>query len=467
MKTKKASLIIPVEGQVRELDAKLLLACVAANHGLSSVIGPRKDIHFRISSFQRSIYLSKSMTSGSDKVFRILRNLGHEIVVWDEDALVHLPVETYFSRRVSPIAIQYVSHLLAWGQENADLWRRYPSFPENIPIHITGNSRGDLLRPEMRPYFKAEVEKIQRAYGNFILINTNFNHINAFYPIRNLFQPAKHSGEIAELGRAAKGMTREFAKGFQQHKIALFESFKNLIPRLDQAFPGYTIVVRPHPVEKHDVYQMIAEHCKRVRVTNEGTIVPWLMSTKVLIHNGCTTGVEAYAMGVPAISYRPSVNDYYDDGFYRLPNMLSHQCFDFEELKATLDKILAGELGAVDSAESKSMFDLHLAAREGPLACERIVDVLEKIIGDRRELSKPPLGNRLQGWVLTFWRTWKKRLRSRLKNSHNRPEFLQHRYPGISHEELNEKLLWFQKLLGGNKHLKTERITDQIFRISS
>ena len=191
MKAAKRSLIIPVEGQVRELDAKLLLTCIAARRGFSSVIGPRKEVHFRIPSFPRSIYLSKSMTSGSDKVFRILRELGHEIVAWDEDALVHLPPETYFSRRVSPVAINYVSHLMAWGQDNAELWRQYPQLPNGIPIHITGNSRGDMLRPEMGAFYEKEVEDLRETFGNFILINTNFNHVNAFYPMRNLFQPAK------------------------------------------------------------------------------------------------------------------------------------------------------------------------------------------------------------------------------------------------------------------------------------
>ena len=36
MTSKKPVLLIPVENQVRELDAKLLLACIAARRGLPS-----------------------------------------------------------------------------------------------------------------------------------------------------------------------------------------------------------------------------------------------------------------------------------------------------------------------------------------------------------------------------------------------------------------------------------------------
>ena len=41
---KKPVLLIPVENQVRELDAKLLLACIAAKRDLTSIIGPKRKI---------------------------------------------------------------------------------------------------------------------------------------------------------------------------------------------------------------------------------------------------------------------------------------------------------------------------------------------------------------------------------------------------------------------------------------
>ncbi|UCG12801.1 MAG: hypothetical protein JSU72_20410, partial [Deltaproteobacteria bacterium] len=142
MASTKPSLIIPVENQVRELDAKLLLACIAARRGFASVIGSRLELDFHIASFPRSIYLSKSMTARSIKMFRIMKKLGHKIAAWDEEALVHMQPETYYSRRLSPVAIQYVSHFFAWGEENARLWQDYADLPKNVPIHVTGNPRG-------------------------------------------------------------------------------------------------------------------------------------------------------------------------------------------------------------------------------------------------------------------------------------------------------------------------------------
>jgi surface carbohydrate biosynthesis protein len=398
-------------------------------------------------------------------MFQIMRKLGHEIVAWDEEALVHLPPETYFSRRLSPVAMAFVSHMLAWGPDNAELWQQYPSLPDGADIHVTGNPRNDLLRPEISHYYQDTVVELRKRYGDFILINTNFNHVNAFYPGLNLFVPNDKPGVEPRPGRAAKGMSREYAEGLRDHKQAIFEKFQQIIPAVEKAFQEHTIVVRPHPTENQKIYRQIAAECERVKVTNEGNVVPWLMAARALIHNGCTTGVEAYVMGVPAISYRAAVNENYDYGFYRLPNLLSHQCYDFEELSTTLGNILTGKQGAAGGDEREILARQHLAALDGPLACERIVDVCDKII-DEPERSKPALFDRLTGYCMATMRTLKRQIKARLPRARNKPEFHRHRYPEVSLEEVRDRMLRFQLLLGDTGKLQVEQISDQFFRIT-
>jgi len=465
IKTQKVPLIIPVENQVRELDPKLLLACIAAQRGFAVIIGSHRKIDLLIASLPRSLYLNKSMTDRNLAMFRIMRNIGHEIVTWDEEALVHLPPETYYSRRLSPVAIQFVSRLFAWGENNAELWRQYPDLPKDMPIHVTGNPRSDMLRPELQSFYKAEAQKLRQTYGKFILVNTNFNHVNAFFPAQNLFKPIKNSGEEPKFGKAAVGMSRKYAEGLRDHKLAIFEAFKQLIPRLDREFPDYAIIVRPHPTENQQVYKDIAQGCQRVTVTNKGNVVPWLMATEAVIHNGCTTGVEAYMMRVPAVSYRATVNDDYDLGFYRLPNLISHQCFDDVQLHETLRKILSGELGAKNGDECKAMVKKHLAAQDGQLACERIVDVLERLVKNRPSLPDPGTGRRLLGWGVANGHRFIRYIRKFMPGNYAPPEFHRHRYPGISLQELNDRISEFQQVLGDTSKIKAKQLSDQIFLI--
>jgi surface carbohydrate biosynthesis protein len=466
-KGSKASIIIPVENQVRELDPKILLASIAVQHGFTVIIGSHREIDLRISSFPRSLYLNKSMTERNLKVFRIMEKVGHEILTWDEEALVHLPAETYYSRRLSPVAIRYNSHLFAWGEDNAELWRKYPGLPADIPIHVTGNPRSDLLRPELRSYYDQQSDALRKSHGKFILVNTNFNHVNAFFPAQNLFRPPENPDQEPQFGKAAVGMSRQYAEGLRDHKLAVFETFKQMIPILDQTFTGHAIIIRPHPTENQQVYKDIAGGCQRVKVTNKGNVVAWLMACDAVIHNGCTTGLEAYMLDVPAVSYRAATNETYDMGFYRLPNLISHQCFDLDQLKDTLAKILQGELGAADGEERSALSKQYLAAQDGPLACERIIAVLESKMERQPVLPTPPLSDRIAGKTLAYYRRIYKYLKQFRTGTHAPPQYHRHRYPGISREELRERISRFQQALGSDTKIDIEQISGNIFRLSA
>lgn len=459
--------MVPIENQVREFDAKLLLSCIAAKRGIPCIIGSKRELEAQIATFPRSVYLAKSLLHGHSKFLQIAVKLGHAVTAWDEDSLVHLPPEIYYSRRLSSASLACVSHLFAWGEDNAELWRQFPEMPVDMPIHVTGNPRNDLLRSEMQSYYQDDVRKIQEEYGNFILINTNFNHVNAFSPIRRLFIPPESPGDSPKPGRAARGMPLEYAEGLRDHKQAVFEQFQTMIPDLEKAFPDHTIIVRPHQVESQATYQQIAKQCKRVIVTNKGNVVPWLMACKAVILNGCTTSVEAYAMGVPAISYRVVVNDVYDLGFYRLPNLLSHQCFSFDELTTVLGKILAGDLGIPDGTEPKAIMAHHLKGYEGPFACERIVDVLEKVVESLAGSPKPSIKDRLSGWYKANKRNVRRRSKMRRKDANRSLAHHSKKNPEIPLEEVRSRAARFQQALNDSSPVTVTQIHSKLFRVTS
>jgi len=298
-----------------------------------------------------------------------------------------------------------------------------------------------------------------------LLINTNFNHVNAFGPDMNLFQPVEKPGDIAKFGRAAKGMSREYAEDLWNHKLAVFRDFQDLIPRLEKAFPQLNIVVRPHPTERHDVYNKIAARCSRVHVTNQGNVVPWILATRAVLHNGCTTGIEAFVMGVPAISYRASISEKIDNGFYRLPNAVSDHCFDFDQLRDRLNQILAGQPVTTNAEERKTVVDHYLASQSGPLACERMVDVLESFAAGGNDNSGPSAVERFQRKVIAGVYHQYKRIKPRLPGSHNRPEYQRHRFPNISVDRIKSKIERIQQLLNDNTRVSVEPLSDVLFQI--
>jgi surface carbohydrate biosynthesis protein len=464
MTLQSVSLIVPVENQVRELDPKLLLACIAAERGFQVFLGSRTRVDFRIASFPRSIYLSKGMTPKSAKMFRIAQELGHEIAALDEEGLVYHSAQEYYSRRVSDTTLKQIATLMAWGEESAELLRSHPDYP-GTPLHVTGNPRIDLLRPELRTYFEPEVARIRERLGRFVLLNTNFSKVNAYFPRMNLLVPPARPGDVPELGAAGIGLPREFAEGLADHKGAIFDHFREMIPAVHEALPDHQIVVRPHPSENREPWRLVAKGLERVHVIHEGNVIPWLAASRALIHNGCTTGIEAFIMQKPALAYRPVTADVFD---LALPNELSRQCFSLDELRDSLREVLHENAGCGHTDAQRRLIDRHLAAREGELAADRIVDVLEQRSAAGGSAPRPSAGRYLRGWFAATQRSLVKRhIKARVPQHRNNPDYQRNRYQGISPDELGERIERLGRCLGRFGGLRAEPVAEHIYRIAA
>ena len=451
-------LLIPIENQVRELDPKLLLAVCAANAGIKSYIGYRTEMDIIISKFPRSIYLAKSFTQRSDKMFRILSKLGHTICAWDEEALVHYPADIYFKRRLSPVATSYVSHLFAWGQENEDLFRQYPSLPTSLPIYKVGNPRLDMLRKEFEYYYEDEIAGIKQKHGDFILLNTNFGNVNAHLPIHNLFISKDEHGNYQEMGRGATGMGREFSEGRAKFKQNIYGNFLSLISYLSENFKDTKIIIRPHPVENKDVYYEIATKHSNVEVVQEGNVIPWIRAATALIHSGCTTGIEAYLSNKPAIAYVPITDPRY--GYDAIiPDQLSHQCSSHIEVANMLQRYLNGEAPTIDSSVLKKYIEFDT----DKLSCTNIIEVIEKVLNITT--VENTLIENLHGKLLATKRRIVKRIKGLSSGSKYHHSYQQVRFPTLNQAQLQAKVDRFAQIINTDKPVEIKQISAHIFLV--
>ena len=302
------SLLLPVETTNREFDGKLLLALKALELGYEPIIGSRTAMHAVLPSLPKSIYLAKGVRSGSARVFSLLEALGHIIVAFDEEALVRFPDEA-FHMKLDPETFNRPRLLYAWGKSNADVWRSFRDY-RGTPVLEAGNPRIDMLRPEIREYYRNDCEALQQRYGRFVLLSSNFAFVNHFIPNHVRHRIAKS---------ANKAKSDSVKSGFAVHKQALFEKFLVFIPNLAKAIAPHALLIRPHPSENAAAWQDAAKGFDNVHVLHERPIAPWLMAAHVLVQTGCTSAVEASVLGTPAIAYRPVRSTYDLD----LPNKLS------------------------------------------------------------------------------------------------------------------------------------------------
>lgn len=455
-------LILPVENQVRELDAKLLLAAAAAEKGFSVIIGSRFYVHFALPYLPRGVVVAKSMRSVSAVTLDLTRRLGHDIVAWDEEGLVRFSSPEYYAWRYSKFAFGTAKCLFCWGEDDAEFFKSYPGY-NGAPIYVTGNPRMDLLRENVRGFYTDEVNALREKFGDFILVNTNFSFANNFVEDLNLVQsdPANRNYKISRTGR---GLSRNFAKGMGDHQQKIFAAFRELVPMLSTRFPEKTIVIRPHPSENHEVWRDIVRDQENVHVLHEGNVIPWLMACGVLLHNGCTTAVEAAVLGTPTIAYLPVRSDTYD---YALPNSLSHQSETTEGAIKLLDDVVAGRIGLIPDADRERLFARHLASTTGDLACDRVVDTLAEAGYLEKNIPRPAIGNLLVGWIGMNGRTLLQRLNMQRPNSRHSHAHHAHRFPNISADELNIRIARMGTLLNRFSRVRAELLSDHIFSVKS
>ena len=455
MSSETRCLIIPCETQAREFDAKLLLACHAAERGFEVIVGSKKSINLHIRRFPRSIYLSKALTNRNLKIYDILEKLGHVIVLGDEEGLVYPSAATYLASKVGEAAMRRGSALIAWGEENAAVWRSAPGY-NGAPIFVTGNPRLDLLRMELRPRFEPEAAVLRERFGDFLLINTNFSRINHYFPA--------HSKQRRLLDQVDDPERDPTLVGLAAHKKELFEHFLAMVPKVAHRFPDMRIVVRPHPSEKAETWQQATRDHENVTVLLEGNIIPWLLASRCVIHNGCTTAVESFVLGVPVIAYQPVVSEQFD---LDLPNSLSTRAFDITELLARVEEELLnpGYLGQVDAHERREVAQRYMQGLEGAMASERIVDVLEELWG-----SVPPrsqsFSRRLTGDVAAFRRSLRKRVETLIPGHRNNRTYLRHMFPGVSLQEATRTARRYGELLGRFESIQVGEIVPNVFRVT-
>ncbi len=335
MSTSPSTLIIPVKTQIREMDAKILLSCIAVESGFPVIIGSKVFLSFLVDSIPRGVYLAKSFGPKSISIFNILRKLGHEIVAWDND-LLREPDPEYYRKRMSPNTMRHISHLIAWGPDHATVLRRYPGY-QGAQIHSAGNARVDLLRPELREFYRAEVDAIRKRFGNFVLVSTNFSKVENFFPQRSELKEAmeKDDSDVANRFNIEKG----------RHKLALFNHFQEMLPLLCKSVEGSNVVLRPHPAENQITWQTIAARCNNLHVASDGNIIPWLIAAQALIANSCTTQVESAVLDRPTVNYQPVKSEVFD---FELPCLVSRCVFSLDELCTTVRDIVKGRIRPID-----------------------------------------------------------------------------------------------------------------------
>lgn len=371
MQIKKKLVFLPIETKSREFDSKLLLALSFVNEGLAVIVCSSR-VKINKLDFP-GIVLLKSAAKFELEHIENLKNSSKKCCVMDEEGLVHTNNEVEHALRFSQTTIDSLDKIFFNGVKEETLLNKFYQIPPEKGA-VTGNSRFDLYKKTFSSYYKSEALKLRERYGRFILIPSRFSMVN----LAN--SDASENAYLNFLKDFYVNTEEELNifKGMLRHGKQIFEAFVKLLPYLSRAFPDIKIIVRPHPSESSQRWMEASDGLKNIEIVGDGPIGPWLVAAESILHNGCTTGFEAFLLGKPVFSYMPYISDEYD---LKLPNDVSIKCFSEDELVGSMKVVLDNNSGLQTcSDQEKTKFaEQYLFNSGNQYAYKNITTELTKI----------------------------------------------------------------------------------------
>ena len=375
------NIYIDVEISSRELDAKLLLAIIAASRGHDVLVSHLTEIMlgFKSGLLKPGIFHTTSLAPSNDKILRHkkIKDNGSKITSIDEEGgLIDKGYDKFSKLRYSEKTLEQSAAVFGWGSEDTETLKRvYPN--QSQKIFNTGSPRADLWRSNFLKYWGSPKNIPKRPY---LLISSNMFSVSRFRPF---YQNIEHLKNLGFFQRDP-----EFF--FDQFKMEAEDSQKTLnfiyaINHIAKHNNGFDIVLRPHPVENIDAWKIFLEDIPNVFVNNNHSITPWINNSFAIMHNSCTSAIEATISGKPIITYTP-----FDQKYFReIPNELGYKVKTLEKLSETVKTLFnerkleknKDQLNKIPDIISKK---IHIDKSE--LSAEKMIKIWEGL--DNKNLSK-------------------------------------------------------------------------------
>ena len=289
-------IVIMVETFNREFYSKLNFSkkLIEDNNDIEVVFGSDRELIYSLPTLEADLIFVNN-PDYSPLIFKSLKlckSNGSKLILLDNEGGIFNNINSLIERANTPI-INLIDFWFVWGSKQKEYIANSKIFSEDNII-VTGTPFFETLRPKSIYIWDKYFSKIDLILkkSNYILINTRFSIGNE--SVKNQYRHL-NSQEVYD------------------YEEKLIESFISLAKKISKNISNKKIVFRPHPSEGLEIYKDAFRDYENIIVTREFPVQSWLVKTDILIHNGCTTAIEAHLSKVKKIiSYKKHSNDKLD-----------------------------------------------------------------------------------------------------------------------------------------------------------
>ena len=366
------NLYLEIEILDREFNSKLLIAMESASRGMNVYLGRLKQYIMR-DFFTQGIILDKSITPAPHRLNEmeyykkknfIYTSLDEEVGLVNKD-------NYYLRQRFSNQSLKLADKVFCWGEwDYNNLRKKFNKYKKKFVL--SGNPRLDYWRKDFDFFYK----KRKLKYNNYILFSLNFSYLIS-KPEFNKFLKFLVDSKYVD-----RGLTIDKTKKSRKRNYQIYKKFSKLITTLSKK-TDLQIIVRPHPTDPIKNYDFLKKY-KNVSVVKNGNISEWIHYAKVVVHSGCTGGLEASIRGIPTVSYCPPLISPHG---HRFANVFSRKTKNLGECIKTIQKLTKNELKFKKNNLNKIRLRAHNLLSKKP-SYKIIVDEFQKLQKEKKILKK-------------------------------------------------------------------------------
>ena len=346
---KKVNLFIPVEIKKRDFASRTLIAFKASLKNFNVYIGRKSEIDQIVFKKNPGIYLGLVTTETYANFYKKLKKYGHYVYVNDEEGLITFSDSMYLDLKVSKKSLEFIDKIFLWSISHKELFEK--RFHYEDKYIISGSPRFDLSKNNFIQVFQKESNIIKNKYQDYILVCCSFSFANYYLKNHNYIKTLKKQKVIKN-----NEDLNNFNKYLHYNKEAL-DFFLNAIPILAKKFNKSKIIVRPHPSENSDIYINLSQKFKNVFVEEKYSIHAWIINSKCIIHNYCTSSSEALSLSIPRFALRKS----FDKTVHKtIPYEISSVCKNIDELIYKINNLLTKNKYEISEKKAKKDFKKYL-----------------------------------------------------------------------------------------------------------
>ena len=186
------------------------------------------------------------------------------------------------------------------------------------------NLRLEILSSFGMDYFRRRSKDIYRCFKNCVVIMDNMN--------TKLFggEEANHQGFLGK--DTTKEVINELNLAIEKDREKLAR-FTKLIQRLVADHPDILFILRPHPISSiKEWYANIGDH-RNLTIIYKDTAEPWILSSSLVLHAGCTTGLQASFLNTQTVDITKLISN---ENYQSISTSLSKPAVTYEELSSNV-----------------------------------------------------------------------------------------------------------------------------------